>query len=523
MNTMKSKNRSRFQNLEEDFKTQSMGTQHRTKVDVPDHVLYTVGSCVLVIGSIGITGNLLVLYAFCRKLTVPGTKMLLSLKESHIESGSNDSSGGETNCPFTSDIAVSRPPKVTPSLTLAVCCNLYAFCGALFGITSMMTLLAISVDRYCVITRPLQSIKRTSKKRTCLIILFVWLYSLGWSVCPLFGWTIRSTGRNVQKLGSTYGRKSSVSQSIKNEWKLAKIAFVAIVVFVVSWSPYACVTLIAWAGRSSVLNPYSKSVPAVIAKASAIYNPIIYAIIHPRYRRTIRSAVPCLRFLIRISKSDLSTSSMSESSFRTSMTRYSFASRNKSSCVSSISAAETAWNDVELDPMKPVHKKQQPYRSNSLSIKAEEEKSELLLNAHRCNVATGEKVALSSLSLEEPLGRSPGENPPELLLISSCLRASSLPFGLNSSSTWESTDTSQAGAPENQINGGLDSFVSPTLPQIVVIPTSETTLSETQVEQENGQGGNSVLLFPQEKNRLLDTGRLSSSIDLLETIEKLLS
>jgi len=25
-------------------------------------------------------------------------------------------------------------------------------------------------------------------------------------------------------------------------------------------------------------------VPAVIAKASAIYNPIIYAIIHPRYR-----------------------------------------------------------------------------------------------------------------------------------------------------------------------------------------------------------------------------------------------
>lgn len=36
--------------------------------------------------------------------------------------------------------------------------------------------------------------------------------------------------------------------------------------------------------RGSSLTPYSKSVPAVIAKASAIYNPIIYAIIHPRYR-----------------------------------------------------------------------------------------------------------------------------------------------------------------------------------------------------------------------------------------------
>ncbi len=35
---------------------------------------------------------------------------------------------------------------------------------------------------------------------------------------------------------------------------------------------------------SHVLTPYSKAVPAVIAKASAIYNPFIYAIIHSNYR-----------------------------------------------------------------------------------------------------------------------------------------------------------------------------------------------------------------------------------------------
>lgn len=69
-------------------------------------------------------------------------------------------------------------------------CDLYAFCGALFGITSMMTLLAISVDRYLVITKPLRSIQWTSKKRTMQIIAAVWLYSLGWSVAPLFGWSM---------------------------------------------------------------------------------------------------------------------------------------------------------------------------------------------------------------------------------------------------------------------------------------------------------------------------------------------
>lgn len=55
--------------------------------------------------------------------------------------------------------------------------------------------------------------------------------------------------RDVEKLGSQV-RKSTLiqQQSIKTEWKLAKIAFVVIIVFVLSWSPYACVTLIAWAG-----------------------------------------------------------------------------------------------------------------------------------------------------------------------------------------------------------------------------------------------------------------------------------
>lgn len=35
---------------------------------------------------------------------------------------------------------------------------------------------------------------------------------------------------------------------------------------------------------SNILSPYSKAVPAIIAKASTIYNPFIYAIIHNKYR-----------------------------------------------------------------------------------------------------------------------------------------------------------------------------------------------------------------------------------------------
>lgn len=40
-----------------------------------------------------------------------------------------------------------------------------------------------------------------------------------------------------------------------------------------------------------MLTPYMNSVPAVIAKASAIHNPIVYAITHPKYRYAAFSCV----------------------------------------------------------------------------------------------------------------------------------------------------------------------------------------------------------------------------------------
>uniref|UniRef100_A0A8C7DVI5 G-protein coupled receptors family 1 profile domain-containing protein n=1 Tax=Naja naja TaxID=35670 RepID=A0A8C7DVI5_NAJNA len=502
-----------------------------------DHVLYTVGSCVLAIGCVGIIGNLLVLYAFYsnKKLRTPANYFIMNLAAS-------DFLMSATQAPVCFFNSMHKEWVLGDAG-----CNFYAFCGALFGITSMMTLLAISVDRYCVITKPLQSLKRSTKKRSCIIIMFVWLYSLGWSVCPLFGWssyipeglmisctwdyvsyspanrsytmllcwcvffiplmiifhcylfmflTIRSTGRNVQKLGSSTKRKKSSSQSIRNEWKLAKVAFVAIVVYVVSWSPYACVTLIAWAG---VLTPYSKSVPAVIAKASAIHNPIIYAIIHPSYRKTIRRAIPCLRFLIRISASEVSTS-FASSSFRSSMSsRVSFVSKNKSSDISAISATEkvklVSWRRKQLSPSWWI-------------------RLMFLIST------VFPQFSASPICPEEPLKRPLKLNAPELLLLTSSLRASSLPFDLNASSRGESMDTSQAEVHEDPINSSQDSLETLILPHIIIIPTSETTLSEEQSLTENIEEENTGLYSAPDKNYLLLKGRLHSSTG---PVEKLVS
>ncbi|XP_041643678.1 opsin 4xb [Cheilinus undulatus] len=363
------------------------------KVDVPDHAHYIVALFVFVIGVLGITGNALVMFAFYsnKKLRSLPNYFIMNLAVSDFLMAFTQSPIFFINCLYK-EWAFGE-----------MGCKMYAFCGALFGIASMINLLAISIDRYLVITKPLRAIHWSSKRRTTLAIILVWLYSLAWSLAPLVGWSsyipeglmtsctwdyvtytlanrsytmmlccfvffiplgvifycylfmflaIRKTSREVERLG-TQVRKSTLIQqkSIKSEWKLAKIAFVVIVVYVLSWSPYACVTLISWSGHANILSPYSKAVPAIIAKASTIYNPFIYAIIHNKYRMTLAEKFPCLSFLSPTPRKECISSSISESSFRDSIiSRQSTASRTHFISSSSNSPA-MVLRDVEMESL----------------------------------------------------------------------------------------------------------------------------------------------------------------------------
>ncbi|XP_060765587.1 opsin 4xa [Neoarius graeffei] len=364
------------------------------KVDVPDYVHYIVAFFVALIGAVGVIGNALVMYAFfCnKKLRSPPNYFIVNLAVSDFLMAITQSPIFFVNSLYKEWMFGKTG------------CKIYAFCGALFGITSMINLVAISIDRYIVITKPLQAIRWTSKRRTLISILLVWIYSLAWSSAPLLGWSsyipeglmtsctwdyvtstpanksytlmlcclvffvplgiisycyvfmflaIRNTSRDVESLGMQMRNTILVQQqSITREWKLAKVAFVVIVVYVLSWSPYAFVTLIAWAGYSSILTPYSKAVPAVIAKASAIYNPFIYAIIHSKYRDTLAEKVPCLHFLNKLPRKQCISGSNSEFLLRNSVfIRQPSRSRTKFHSVSSVITGHTVCNDVLLDPL----------------------------------------------------------------------------------------------------------------------------------------------------------------------------
>uniref|UniRef100_A0A8P4KHG4 Opsin 4a (melanopsin) n=1 Tax=Dicentrarchus labrax TaxID=13489 RepID=A0A8P4KHG4_DICLA len=264
-------------------------------VDVPVHAHYTIGSVILAIGITGMIGNFLVLYAFCksRSLRTPANMFIINLAITDLL------------------MCVTQTPIffITSMHTRWIFgekgCEVYAFCGALFGICSMITLTVIAVDRYFVITRPLTSIGVLSRKRALLILMAAWAYSLAWSLPPFFGWSayvpeglmtsctwdymtftpsvraytmllfifvfflplfiiiycyffifraIRTTNQAVGKMNGSVHGHGSTRDSVKNfhrlqnEWKMAKIALIVILLYVISWSPYSSVALTAFAG-----------------------------------------------------------------------------------------------------------------------------------------------------------------------------------------------------------------------------------------------------------------------------------
>ncbi|XP_022604351.1 melanopsin [Seriola dumerili] len=373
-------------------------------VDVPDHAHYTIGSVILAIGITGMVGNFLVIYAFSRSrsLRTPANMFIINLAITDL-----------LMC------VTQTPIFFTTSMNKRWIfgekgCEIYAFCGALFGICSMITLTVIAVDRYFVITRPLTSIGVLSRKRAFFILVAAWVYSLGWSLPPFFGWSayvpeglltsctwdymtftpsvraytmllfifvfflplfiiiycyvfifraIRTTNQAVGKInGSTHSHGSSRDSvksfhRLQNEWKMAKIALIVILLYVISWSPYSTVALTAFAGYADMLTPYMNSVPAVIAKASAIHNPIIYAITHPKYRIALAKYIPCLGVLLCVHPRDLrSTSSSFMSTRRSTVTsqtsdissQFRRQSTGKSR-LSSASDSESGLTDTEAD------------------------------------------------------------------------------------------------------------------------------------------------------------------------------
>lgn len=221
------------------------------------------------------------------------------------------------------------------------------FTGGIFGIMSISTLAAISYDRYVCISNPLQAARFMTRRRAFTMITVVWMFSLVVTVPPIFGWgayvaegfqtsctfdyvskdpfvrsyiiclyivgfvlpltvivlcyifilkAVRKHADEMKKMAKKMNAVDikTTKEKAGQELRIAKIAMMLISLFILSWTPYATVALIAQFGPSEWVTPYVAELPVMLAKASAMHNPLVYALSHPKFREALHKKMPWL-------------------------------------------------------------------------------------------------------------------------------------------------------------------------------------------------------------------------------------
>jgi len=77
----------------------------------------------------------------------------------------------------------------------------------------------------------------------------------------------------------------------KYKQKMALMTTATISAFLLSWSPYCIVSFSATITGHHLLTPGEAEIPELMAKASVIFNPIVYMIMNERFRRKLWTIV----------------------------------------------------------------------------------------------------------------------------------------------------------------------------------------------------------------------------------------
>ncbi|CAK9297306.1 unnamed protein product [Gordionus sp. m RMFG-2023] len=229
-------------------------------------------------------------------------------------------------------------------------CDIYGFSGCVFGLTSINTIALISIDRLYSVMMSLQR-KKISYVLTTSYISAVWVYCIIWSALPFFGineyalegflttCTVNYTSqKRVSKIynlclflfcfilplliiAGTYTKifhilskhqadmKSQIKNLTSSEGKLltknfnktvkmAKIALYLLTGYLIAWGPYSIVYILSAIGYGENITPFMSMLPAILAKTSGIYNPIIYVASHEKFKEILKKKYKIFRTVL---------------------------------------------------------------------------------------------------------------------------------------------------------------------------------------------------------------------------------
>ena len=234
---------------------------------------------------------------------------------------------------------ISSPLGLAANISLAwslgkTTCIYYGFVTTLLGLGVMLQHTAFAIDRYLVVSRPMES--QVTMSRMLVVTGSLWTFALIWSLCPLFGWSayvpeggniacsirwqsslgsdaayiiclfvffyfgplaviftsysrlfvnVRQMTKNAQKL---WGPNAAATlETVQASWKMAKVALVMVIGYLFAWTPYAIVSLYSAFANPDNVSLLLAAVPALFAKTSTFYNPLIYFFTYKAFRESL--------------------------------------------------------------------------------------------------------------------------------------------------------------------------------------------------------------------------------------------
>lgn len=300
---------------------------------------YFLGLLYLIVGVAAICGNFIVLKIFSSypALRTPANMLILNLAFSDF-------------C-----MMIALIPECCYSFFCGghwqfgeTACQIHAFLGSVFGYSQIFTLTMISWDRYNVIVKGFSGAPLTfSKVTVMMLICYIWAFV--WATLPMVGFGaygldgilgscsydyVTQTQNNkvamltlfffnyvcpvtsiilcyssivqavfkhedelrqqAKKMNVASLRSNADQQQVSAEIRIAKVAIMNITLWASAWTPFAVICLIGTWGDVSKITPLVSTVPVLLSKTSCVYNPIIYAISHPKYRECLKDMFPSM-------------------------------------------------------------------------------------------------------------------------------------------------------------------------------------------------------------------------------------
>ncbi|XP_021355908.1 visual pigment-like receptor peropsin [Mizuhopecten yessoensis] len=222
-------------------------------------------------------------------------------------------------------------------------CALHGFIMTTFGLIQIFVLAVMSFEKYIIVVRNNWD-SFVSKNGTRFTIAGCLMLGVILGSCPLFGWnsyklelqrtscSIDWGDKSIKSLTYTYllllvglvvpvsvmffsyiniyleirrhifnlhnvlrNSGKSYANMLKREVKVIKTMFILVCAFIFSWVPYSVMSIYAMFNDINSLDPLLYMLPTLFAKASVIWNPIIYLFINKSFKKALLDKIPILR------------------------------------------------------------------------------------------------------------------------------------------------------------------------------------------------------------------------------------